>query len=180
MFFWVSVGIINELSADVKAALVGPSRRISTVNCNTECRLPCRSTSTEQRRRIQRERNDYGGRSCVGCCALRHREWFVVIRQFIWPIRMFIGFSLRLCTIANTGKSTFKPYLPTLVTRTRPLPWKFLPSVAMCTHVSEMSLSHRPPKNTAAPSQVVTGVGGSSMLEPGADQKVEYFLRRSY
>lgn len=42
MFFCVSVGIITELSPRVKATStsVGPSRRISTVNCRTECLSP--------------------------------------------------------------------------------------------------------------------------------------------
>lgn len=35
VFFCVSVGIISELSDDVKAASVGPSSRISTLNCRT-------------------------------------------------------------------------------------------------------------------------------------------------
>jgi len=41
VFFWVSVGMISELSADVKAASVGPSKRISTLNWSTEgCSMP--------------------------------------------------------------------------------------------------------------------------------------------
>lgn len=40
VFFWVSVGITTELSPSVKASSVGPSNKISTLNCNTECRSP--------------------------------------------------------------------------------------------------------------------------------------------
>lgn len=43
-FFWVSVGMMTELSSAVKASSVGPSSRISTLNCNTECRSPSLTT----------------------------------------------------------------------------------------------------------------------------------------